>query len=167
MLLFALISLFPYIWAMGLRLNVLFTILLGIVCLYLRDRMKSKVLFWFCLVGIILFSVICDWSVVGILLIFLYGSISGERRKIVIPTLTISAICITVFASPAMIAAGSNISGILMDCGFSLVIIIVIPLLSAYNGKRGYSPPALRYLFYIYYPAHLLILSCIKWLVGF
>ena len=39
---------------------------------------------------------------------------------------------------------------------FSLLALIPIAL---YNGKRGYSSRALQYGFYLFYPAHLLILA--------
>ena len=30
------------------------------------------------------------------------------------------------------------------------------------DGERGYSPPSLRYMFYIYYPVHLIVIGGIK-----
>ena len=166
MLIFALIALFPFVWALATMLNVLFTLLLGIVCLYLRDHMKSRVRFGFCFAGITLVTIFCDWSLIGVLMIFLYGTVNGERLRIILPPVTISAICLVyvIISNIADFGPGARI--LLMDGGFALAGLAVIPLLSVYNGNRGYSPPALRYLFYIYYPAHLLLLAGIKWLAA-
>ena len=44
LLLFAFITYIPYMWAMrGFGLNVLFTLLLGLITLYLYDHMKNRV----------------------------------------------------------------------------------------------------------------------------
>ncbi|MCR5719637.1 MAG: conjugal transfer protein TraX [Lachnospiraceae bacterium] len=43
--------------------------------------------------------------------------------------------------------------------GFEVTTFLDIPILMRYNGKRGLK---LKYVFYIFYPLHLIILHCIK-----
>ena len=38
--------------------------------------------------------------------------------------------------------------------------LLALPLLALYNGQRG--SPRLKYLFYVYYPLHMVILECIR-----
>ena len=40
-------------------------------------------------------------------------------------------------------------------------VILSIPLLMLYNGKRGKKSKFMKWIFYIYYPLHLLILGLI------
>ena len=164
LLLFGLLSLFPFFWTLGESLNVLFTLLLGLVCLSLRDRMKNKPMFWVCFTGIVFSTVFCDWSLIGVPLIFAYGTVKGEKRRIILPAAAATAFGLLLIATMSLFFERDSIL-ILMDCAFSLAGLVVIPLLLSYHGKRGYSPPELRYLFYVYYPAHLLVITGIKWLV--
>lgn len=47
-LLFAVIAQIPFMWAMhSPGLNVMFTLLLGLITLYLYDHMKNRTKFWF------------------------------------------------------------------------------------------------------------------------
>jgi len=165
MLLFGLISLFPYFWALFPKLNILITLLLGLVCLYLHDRMKNNVLFGFCFAGIILFSVVCDWGVIGIIMIFLYGTIKNDKRRLMIPNVVNISALLLILLPERSFYDGIDVNEIFLAGGFAMAGLLVIPLLFAYNGKRGYSTPAFRYIFYIYYPVHLLVLAGIKWLI--
>ena len=164
LLIFGLIALIPFFLALGGRLNVLFTLLLGLITLIIRDRMKNKTMFWFCVAGITLFTIFSDWSFIGVPLILAYGSVKGERRKIVLPVIAVSIVGIAISAIFSYILGREPLQYIL-DGSFFLVCLGAIPLLLSYKGARGYSPPSLRYLFYIYYPAHLLVIAGIAWLL--
>ena len=51
------------------------------------------------------------------------------------------------------------------DYGFALIqggTLLVIPLLWFYNGKKGSSHPFHKWAFYVFYPAHLLLLAWIR-----
>ena len=163
-LIFGLIALFPFFWAIGYSLNVLFTLLLGLVCLYLRDHMKNKNVFWLCFAGIVIFTILCDWALLGVSLIMAFGTVKGEKRRIILPVIAVSVAGIAITSSLAILNNTGYIQ-ILLDACFFLVCLGVIPLLMSYHGKRGYSPRSLRYLFYIYYPVHLAVLAGINWLI--
>ncbi|MCR4960101.1 MAG: conjugal transfer protein TraX [Lachnospiraceae bacterium] len=47
---------------------------------------------------------------------------------------------------------------------FEVFAFLGLPFVAFYNGKRGLK---LKYIFYIFYPVHLLILHLISWLAGF
>ena len=163
LLVFGLIALVPFAYAIKeIRFNVLITLLLGLICLYLNDNMKNRVLFWLSFVGIVVFTVLCDWSIVGVPMIFMFGTIKDPKKKLLLPIL--ATVLITALSLILIIAEWDTQE--YLDLGFTAVILGVIPLLSAYNGERGYSPPSLRYMFYIYYPAHLIVIWGIKLLMG-
>ena len=156
LLIFGLIAVFPFILVFkALVLNVLFTFLFGLICLYLHDKIKKKALFWLCFAGFTLITLLCDWTLVGVPMIVLFGILKDKTRRIVITTV-ISALVLTLLE----IAFGDGWGmKMMLDIGFSIFVLCSMPLLWAYNGKKGYSPRSLRYLFYIYYPAHLLVIG--------
>ncbi len=44
---------------------------------------------------------------------------------------------------------------------YLLAAVASIPLMLAYNGRRGYGGKAAQYGFYLFYPLHLLVLACL------
>ena len=163
LLFFGLVSAIPAFLILG-RLSVLFTLLLGLCSLVLRDSVKNKSLFWLCFIGMTLISMLFDWSLIGIPLIFAYGTLKGEKRRVIIPTTVILTAGLVLTLVLDILREGLSMQFALDTC-FMLTGICTIPLLLAYNGKRGYSPSSLRYLFYIYYPAHFMVLFCLSWLI--
>ena len=43
-----------------------------------------------------------------------------------------------------------------------LFTFLTIPILAQYNGERGRRVPGTKWLFYIYYPAHLVIIGILR-----
>lgn len=43
------------------------------------------------------------------------------------------------------------------------LFILVIPFIHLYNGKKGSDNPGFKYLFYVFYPAHLWIITLVNW----
>ena len=162
LLIFALIAVFPFFLVFRVSvLNVLFTFILGLICLYLHDKMKNKAIFWLCFIGIVAVTLFCDWPLVGVPMILMFGLIKKPATRIILTTF-ISSLLMT--ALMFLTSEGWS-TQLMLDIGFNIVILASIPLLFAYNGNRGYSPRSLRYLFYIYYPAHLFVIGGIAWLV--
>ena len=44
-----------------------------------------------------------------------------------------------------------------------MAVVLSVPILRRYNGQRGSSSPAMKWLFYLYYPLHLLVIGCIQY----
>jgi len=160
---FGLLSSYPAFLILG-RFSVLFTLLLGLCCLILRDRIRNRYLFWLMFTGMTLITVFFDWSIIGVPLIFAYGTVKGEKRRVIISTITILIIGLMLTGILDVLRKGWS-TQLALDACFLFAGICAIPLLLSYNGKRGYSPHVLRYLFYIYYPVHLLGLWILKWLI--
>ncbi len=94
-----------------------------------------------------------DWSTPAALAIFYMAGHKGNFRQ-------------QMLAMAQVLAAYGIICGFLFAPVYGLIhlgIVIPILLLTFYNGSRGMlGGKTMKWLFYIYYPAHLLILGVIK-----
>jgi hypothetical protein len=149
---FALIAFIPFALLMESQLNVLFTLLVGLLVIRLYDTMKNRGLFVAIFVGATLFTLLCDWPVIGVLIIFI-SHVNRENpvKRVVFPVLVAYAY-----------GAANLIIGLAEGAGISLLPLalfcfvgctLTIPLLMNYSGKRSRKLP--KYFFYAYYPAHL------------
>ena len=145
LLLFALISEVPFDiailnswWTMDAQ-NVFFTLLIGFCVLWLIESLQDKMILQIIVIGLgmgLAFLLKTDYSYWGVILIAaLYYFRSWPVMQ------TISGCIFLLWEAPATLA--------------------FIPI-NMYNGKRGIS---MKYLFYIFYPAHLLLLALIRYLI--
>ena len=141
LLAFALVSQVPYGLFLAHNLNVLFTLLIGLGILYLA-------------------SALCDWGIIGPLMILMMRAIPDRRQRIVLPLL----VPILGNGLPALSDYMAAFDPALLP--FALYPLLgctaTIPLLLAYNGSRG---RPMKWLFYAYYPAHILVLGLAKGLL--
>ena len=59
-----------------------------------------------------------------------------------------------------------GISSALVYGVLQMAVALSIPILLRYNGQRGASPrwnTAMKWLFYLYYPAHLFLIGWLQW----
>ncbi len=135
-------------------LNIFFTLFLGVICLYGFDKIKNRYL------GVLFAILICvvghfiqvDYGVYGIAVIFLFyvfSKIFANQKLLMCFTFVLVT---TIKYLPDIlsypIASYVYISCIIFTC------IALIPI-CIYNGKQG---PKIKYLFYTFYPVHLLVL---------
>ena len=70
------------------------------------------------------------------------------------------------YQKPAMLLAlgiGSLLYSIYVNASFMYYLLLAIPLLMLYNGKRGrYN---MKYFFYVFYPAHFLFIECLSLII--
>ena len=96
-----------------------------------------------------------DWSCIAALCILSIGANRGHAKKQI-------AWCLFYVALYAVVYffALDKLYGLLQ-----LGVVLAIPLLALYNGRRGKNPAVnrvMKWLFYIYYPLHLFILGLIQ-----
>lgn len=136
--------------------NVFFTLFLGLLLLDMIQKVEKKGIWEFILlIGFMALAYIMmtDYDAGGVLLIYVFYK---AREKNIIKIIGLAAISLFVFG--------------LIEC-FSLLAFIPILL---YNGQRGFgfrresggramtfSATVMKYVFYIFYPAHLLLLHFI------
>jgi hypothetical protein len=164
LLIFALITQPFFMFALSMpTLNVLFTLLLGLLTLYLYDTVKKPSRFVWILIGLTLASVVCDWAIMGVLLIFGMRVVKDMKKRAAVPILILvgavwffSGIGV---AMPLLFGNAEAALAQLPTIAFFVGSLCAIPLLWRYSGKLG---PRVKYLFYVYYPAHLLVLGVIR-----
>lgn len=177
---FALISYFPFIYMSnggqieGLdfhRLNVMVTIFLGISAIFVRRNIKNpllKVPVLFVLIGL---STSSDWDISGVLIILIFDYFYGNRQYqlfgfllwILLDTqiLRILTISFSEFLNYGRIYVGLDfICNQIISFGFFIPLV----LLSLYNGDLGEQKFARlsKWVFYVFYPAHMLLLGYLK-----
>jgi len=171
LLIFAALSELPYRLAFDLQpkeayypSNVLFTLLLGVLAVIMANRLEEKfkkpvlrLLPYVLCMGLAQF-LYTDWNWLGVIMII--GFYHAEQNKL--KQFLYLAISYFLYIAAEWIAAWLN--GTLALGLWSPVHafgIAAIALIFLYNGKRGCSRNW-GYLFYLFYPAHLLILYLIK-----
>jgi hypothetical protein len=133
--------------------NVFFTLLLGLVAIYALEEVKKHFSESYLKMLLLQFAVIIlamtaawllctDYSMLGILIIMAFYINRGNKIQTTI-SLMIVTFCL-----------GNEIQ--------LLSLLALVPIF-LYNGKKG---PSMRYVFYVFYPAHLLILYAISTLIA-
>ena len=166
LLLFAAISHIPYAMFSGddfdfipgiPTTSVIWPFAMGVLALMIdkRDvlpnikRWQRVALTWTCLI----LALPSNWSTPAALAIFFMGHHRGDFKRQMLN-----------MAGPLAVYAA--VFGFLFSPAYGLIhigIIIPILLLTLYNGTRGtIGGKAMKWIFYIYYPAHLFILGIIR-----
>lgn len=151
---FALISQIPFMLFNKLvsnqfSLNIFFTLLLGLACIYIYDKSKHKI------VGIIVSIMLafiaqythCDYGFYGVAIIFLFYLFKDDITKSSIAFI----LATTIKYLTSIFKYG------FYDIYLYLLISTLIPIIfiSLYNGKKGKDT---KYLLYLFYPIHLLLI---------
>lgn len=160
LLVFALIAEVPFWFFLGHEGNVLFSLLGGLAVLWIMDNIEDRVLRPVAVLAIVVATWFCDWGGVGPVLVLLFYLLREHPWGIAAAMVLPIALGLYSCAEPFMnaLAQGSwrNLPFVLY---YALGNTAAIPLLYAYNGTRGAHP--LKWLFYIYYPAHIAVLGFI------
>ena len=134
--------------------NVVYTILLGVAALWLGSLLPRKLVFLpYFLCAALAEWVGSDWSWIGVLMIVAFYEANRNTdslhpvnriRSFTGLSLVYLLLIVSIFVSGDSSVNYINLFGLAS----------IVPLF-AYNGKKGAD---IKYLFYIFYPAHLLIL---------
>ncbi len=164
--LFALISYLPFVLYFNnglpqapsgwLRLNVIYTLLLGLLALRARHEVKNPVLS-VTLIGLCLAcSVYGDWGFFAVIAILMMDFLRENRTALRAGFCLLALLygVMPMFQSLIMGPAGAA-DLYLVAIILSLGMLVPMLLLGLYNGRRGKGG---KWLFYIFYPAHLLVL---------
>ena len=169
---FAIISQIPfYLFNMKflnkttLSLNVFFTLALGLISIIIYDNLKksqnkilhkeilnvkiSTIISFIIMLSISLFSELinADYGYFGIFVIFFFYFFKEDKMKMIICYMLL---CISWYT--ILIKEYGSLTFYIGNCIFRISSIIFI---SAYNGKLGNK---IKWIFYIFYPAHLMFL---------
>ena len=157
LLVFALISQIPFkLFFNNNDLNVIFTIMLGVIGIYIYDKMISKNLHIVGLLGLALIAYIAeffhmDYGCYGVFLIFLFY-IAKDKKFLMI--LGYIAITVILFINKMIVYGAYD----LLTWQLVFTLFAIIPILF-YNGKQGKKT---KYALYIFYPLHIILLYLLK-----
>ena len=168
LLVFAGISQVPYMMAFDFsQLNMIFTLFICFMILVIQDKMIASK--WRVPLTIILLvlSIYSDWAILAPVFTLWFHVGWGNRKKMV-QAYGIGAVLFAAF-NYASYAETLPAAQALLHAIFSAAGIVVsgIIIICFYNGEKSEKAPKFsKWFFYIFYPAHLLILSLIKmWIV--
>lgn len=161
LLIFALIAQIPYVWALNGPLNILCTLLLGLMALHLIEKSNSRVISVIIVIIFTVATLFCDWPLMGVPMVLIYYYQKNPLARVIIPVLFPYALIGVQTVSLIMLGYDPLIG--LPDVLYAVVgCSLSIPLLYRYNGQRG--KPS-KYFFYLYYPAHLIVIAVIRGLI--
>jgi len=153
---FALLSMVPYYLVFGRSpFNILFDLLLGLIIIFLTDRVKEDYYKW----GIVLLAAIIAFLIgtdgrMGIsALAYLFYRFRNDKKALAL-SMSVLYVCPMVLMVLYSVFFMNTLpqNAVFWLHPFSL---LSLPLISGYNEERGRN---YKYLFYIFYPAHLLII---------
>ena len=159
---FALISQIPFmlfyklVSASDFELNIFFTLLLGLACIYIYDKSKYKfiAIILSIAIGLIAEFAHCDYGFYGVAIIFLFyifkNNISFASIAFVLATAIKYLIPILKYG--------------FYDVYLYLLFFTLLPIvfISLYNGRKGKDT---KYLLYLFYPIHLLLIYGISFII--
>lgn len=167
--LFAFISEIPFLLAMGyFQLNVMFTFLICLCILAIIDGKQTRIQKILFISGLTLLSVFCDCAIILPIATVLFRLSRGNRKKQIQAWIIM---CVIFFALNVPGYAPADVkypflSGYALLHSFYAIapwILAGIIILVFYNGKKSDKNVSFnKWLFYIYYPLHLLVLWGIR-----
>lgn len=135
--------------------SVLWAYFIGLLMLMVNDSQKLKQ--WMKVVLVLLLCVAAfpaDWSCIASLIILAIGSNRGKPIKQIIHSVIFLAMYILIYCFALNVWYG------LIQLG----ALLAVPLLFLYNGKKSNNETVnkiMKWVFYIYYPLHLLVIGII------
>ena len=133
------------------RLGMIFTLFLSLLLLKVYDTVDMNVVrkeyLMILLTGL---SLLGDWGGIGPGYVLCFHAFRNDKKKMWLVYCLLSLLSFSY--------NGFRLSGL-----FQLGVYLVPLLMLAYNGERGSRHPFHKWFFYIFYPAHLLLLGYFRW----
>lgn len=141
-----------------LQTSVMYTLFLGLMSLIVWNHEKlSKTIKIILIFGLCIIATPGDWSFIAVLWILFFGINTNNFKKQIWNFIAIAS---PVIISPFLMFTSNNNNWYYQI--FQIGILLAIPILKQYNGKPGGSKNS-KWIFYIFYPLHLLIIGIIKY----
>jgi len=165
--LFALISQIPFTLFYhfvfeSFAINVIFTLLFGLIAIFIYDKYNKFVGICSCIsLGLIAEFCKFDYGFFGVFIIFMFYLL--HNKKIYMTFVFVLAV-IAKFGSSVLkygLPLSYSFSGNPYSMCMYFTCLAIVPVL-LYNGKKGKDA---KYLFYIFYPVHLLALTLLAILI--
>ena len=173
---FALISEIPFnliytgSWIFPFHQNVMFTLLLGLLCISEMDKVKnnkeikSRIKSIFKLVLYLLISIIgfVDYGITGVLTIIVFYKFIDFKYDWLGQLISLIFLYIVFFKGQSIVINIFDFEYFLPLQSIGILSLIPIWL---YNGKKGKKNKLIQYIFYCFYPVHMLAIYLIYYFV--
>jgi len=168
-------SLYPW-------LNIMFSIILGLLVLVLYDKIKIRALFWLLYVVLIvpISFLFFEWYFIGVTMVLLTHIIRNENTRRIIPAIFAGVLWLVFgflaganslimeqaaeagnYMNPNMLIANPDFARVMWT--FCIGCFLAVPLVKNFNGERG---KRMKWLFYSFYPIHLAVLAIVALALG-
>ncbi len=138
---------FDFIKSNLTHINVIGTLFMGLLALSAAKSEKLNiVLKVIACAGCIWLTRCSDWRLYGVMWVLAFGLLRGDFKK--------QAIAFVIIAFVRVVRMDDIVTQLLQ-----FAVVLALPLLALYNGEKGRQS---KYGFYIFYPAHLLVLWMIS-----
>lgn len=165
---FALISQVPW-WLMHgemftLSFSMMFTLLLSLLAVHAYARVADKTEKAIYITLLCLCSLLCDWYVFAPLWCVGFYIYRNDNKK---KYLWFSAVSLSYFLYNfyGTYSASADLLHALLSSLFTFGTFLCIPLLTQYNGQRGKFKQS-KWIFYTFYPLHMLVIGIIKMIIS-
>ena len=182
LLLFAVFSELPFCLAFTeegiirfVNMNMLFTLFLCFLILYAMEKIPSGKYQILCILGLVFLSVYSDWALLAPVFTYWFASCGavgiqgkmlsvGERNKRLWSVFGKAMLFFGILNLIENLETTTPVIGILQSLGaVSGILFSGLSIIYLYNGKRSRKHPAFsKWFFYIFYPAHLLVLGILR-----
>lgn len=162
LLIFAVISHLPYNLCFGFSFfqatSVIWSLAMGLVALTAMKSDKLHILVKLIILGgCCVLSVTANWNYIAVLWIVAFGLFYGNFK---LQMMSFTTIGIIFHLIPTYFNLGSIHEG--YPHWYQFGIFLAIPLLAMYRGERGKKSKFMTWFFYVFYPAHLILLYLIN-----
>lgn len=142
------LTIIPFLPDQIAQMNIMWTLAAGLLALYVMTSTKPNIQLLIIPIGLI--SVFLPYSFYGLGLILVFGLFKDNQVRLA-SMISLTAIYTTIsfFSTDLSFTLGSVLQ---------LFALLALPIIFAYNGKKGKDYPL---FFYLYYPIHILILMFI------
>lgn len=155
-----------FTWSFFSTLNIVFTLFFGLLAIMVSDSKLKKPLKIILIILIDAATILlsCEWIGFGVLIMLAFHLFHDKPKKRFVAITVLILTMQTVMSIIAFVGWGRTIAVFLLQTAACFGGFLVID--KCYNGEKGKHPKFAKWFFYIFYPAHMLIIFAARALLG-